>query len=89
MSEKEYLYYFTLEREDRLRYSHRLTRGRIVRFCVQYEAWIEGEWHPIVRYDSAHGRPHKDILHPDRSQDKVEFSGYSREEVLTLVIVQK
>ena len=37
-----------------------------------------------MRYDNAHDRPHKDILHPDGSQDKVEFSGYSREEVLTL-----
>jgi len=31
-----------------------------------------------VRYDTAHGRPHKDILHPDGTQDKVEFYGYSR-----------
>ncbi|MFQ6101819.1 MAG: DUF5647 family protein [Anaerolineae bacterium] len=49
-----------------------------------YEARIGERWHAIVRYDTAHGRPHKDILHPDSSQDKVEFSGYSQEEVLTL-----
>lgn len=37
-----------------------------------------------MRYDTAHGRPHKDVLHPDGSQDKVEFYGYSEAEVLTL-----
>jgi len=37
-----------------------------------------------VRYDTAHGRPHKDVLHPDGSQDKAEFYGYSGAEVLTL-----
>jgi hypothetical protein len=84
VSEKEYIYYFTPGREDRFRYYHHLVRGRIVRFRVQYEARMSGRWHAIVRYDTAHGRPHKDILHPDGSQDKTEFQGYSREEVLTL-----
>jgi hypothetical protein len=84
MNEKEYLYYFTSERQDRFRYHHFLTEGRIVRFSIQYEALIGATWRPIVRYDTAHGRPHKDLLHPDGSQDKVEFYGYNREEVLTL-----
>ncbi|GAB4448595.1 MAG: hypothetical protein Fur0044_44270 [Anaerolineae bacterium] len=84
MNEKEYLYYFTSEREDRFRYYHYLAQGRIVRFSIQYEAYIDGKWQAIVRYDTAHGRPHKDMLHPDGSQDKVEFYGYAREEVLTL-----
>ena len=84
MSEKEYTYYFTPERKDRFRYYHHLIRGRIVRFRIQYEALIGERWHAIVRYDTAHGRPHKDVLHPDGSQDKVEFYGYSGAEVLTL-----
>ena len=48
------------------------------------ETLIGGEWQAIVRYDTAHGRPHKDLLHPDGTQDKQEFYGYAREEVLTL-----
>jgi len=84
VSEKEYLYYFTPERKDRFRYYHYLVRRRIVRFRIQYEARIGEKWQPIVRYDTAHGRPHKDVLHPDGSQDKVEFYGYSEAEVLTL-----
>ncbi len=84
MSEKEYTYYFTPERKDRFRYHHNLVWGRIIRFRIQYEAQIGEKWQPIVRYDTAHGRPHKDILHPDGTQDKVNFHGYSREEVLTM-----
>ena len=84
MSEKEYIYHFTLERKNRFRYYHDLVQGHVVRFRIQYEAWIGERWHAIVRYDTAHGHPHKDILHPDGSQDKVAFLGYSKEEVLTL-----
>jgi hypothetical protein len=84
VGEKEYLVYLSLERTDRFRYYHNLERGKITRFRVQYEALIGGEWRAIVRYDTAHGRPHKDLLHPDGTQDKHEFYGYAREEVLTL-----
>jgi hypothetical protein len=84
MGEKEYLFYFTPDRHDRFRYYHFLESGYIVQFIVQYEALIAGKWHPIVRYDTAHNRPHKDLLHPDGSQEKIEFYGYSREEVLTI-----
>lgn len=84
MNEKEYLYYFTPERQDRFRYYHKLDQGGIIRFRIQYEAYLDGTWQAIVRYDTAHGRPHKDMLRSDGSQDKVEFAGYSVEEVLTL-----
>lgn len=53
-------------------------------FCVQYEAFIEGVWRPIVRYDTAHGFPHRDLLHPDGLEEKSEYPGRSNAEVLTL-----
>lgn len=84
MGDKEYVSYLSLEREDRLRYFHTLERKRIVRFVVQYEAFIANDWRAIVRYDTAHGRPHKDILHPAGAENKEEFFGYTPEEVLTL-----
>ena len=34
----------------------------MVRYTVRYEAWIEGRAYPVVRYDSAHGRAHRDTL---------------------------
>ena len=84
MGDKEYVNYLSPAREDRLRYFHTLERKRIIRFVVQYEAFIAGDWQAIVRYDTAHGRPHRDILHPDGPADKDEFYGYTPEEVLTL-----
>ncbi|MBI4771961.1 MAG: hypothetical protein HY784_16495 [Chloroflexi bacterium] len=84
MSEKEYLYYLSPERLDRFRYRHITEGGRVVAFSIQYEALIAGEWRPIVRYDTAHGWPHRDTLHPSGPQTKQTFPGYSAAEVLTL-----
>jgi hypothetical protein len=84
MGEKEYIVYLSPERQDRFRYYHDLESGRIVHFRIQYEALVRGEWQAIVRYDTAHGWPHRDLLHPNGTQEKQEFHGYSRGEVLTL-----
>ena len=37
-------------------------RVRIITFTFQYEPFIEGCFRPAVRYDTAHGRPHRDTL---------------------------
>jgi len=41
----------------------------VVEFSVQYRARIQGEWRAIVRFDTAHGYAHKDVSHPDGSQE--------------------
>ena len=69
---------------DRYRHSHVLDKGKISAFTIQYEAEIEGEWRAIVRYDTAHGRPHKDVMFPDGTEVKEEFPHYTIAEVLTL-----
>ena len=38
----------------------------------------------MLRYDTAHGYPHRDILHPDGTQTKEHFSQYTNAEVLTI-----
>ncbi len=58
------------ELEDRLRVSALRRKGRILKFVVQYEAIMEDEWRPIIRYDTAHGFAHKDIIHYDGKQEK-------------------
>jgi hypothetical protein len=43
---------------------------------VQLEVLLAGEWSPVVRYDNAHGFCHRDVLHPDGSQEKTPvFAG--------------
>ncbi len=34
----------------------------VVNFRVQYQAVVSGMLYPIVRYDNAHGHPHRDLL---------------------------
>lgn len=65
MHKIEYLIYLTAESIDRLRVSAQKEKGNILEFVVQYEAVISGEWQPIVRYDTAHGFAHKDIIKPN------------------------
>ena len=40
----------------------RAERGRVTRFTVQFEVRIEDRFYPAIRYDTAHGRPHRDTL---------------------------
>ena len=65
MHEIEYLFYLTAESTERLRVYAQKEKGEILEFVVQYEAIISGEWQSIVRYDTAHGFAHKDIIKAD------------------------
>ena len=85
MGEREFMIYLDPEeRLNRYRHYHVWEHGSIAEFRIQYEAMIEEKWHAIVRYDSAHGNPHKDTLHPDGSETKEWFTFYSNAEVLTI-----
>lgn len=52
----------SVDRTDFLRVRMRIERGRQVRFTAQYEAVIDGRIYPVIRYDTAHGDPHRDTL---------------------------
>jgi hypothetical protein len=69
---KEVEFIFTLsgELEDRLRVTASKQRGEVIKFVVQYEAFINNEWRPIVRYDTSHGFAHKDLIHYKGRVDK-------------------
>jgi len=66
----EYLIYLTAESTDRLRVSAQKEKGIILEFVVQYEALISDQWQPIVRYDTAHGFAHKDVMKVDGQKIK-------------------
>jgi hypothetical protein len=84
MGEKEFLIYLDEEQKNRYRYWHVWEQGKITEFRIQYEAFIMGRWHPIVRYDSAHDMPHRDVLHPDAPETKEWFPGYRNADVLSI-----
>ncbi len=58
------------DRKDRLRVAAFKSKGEIIRFVAQYGALIKEEWKNVVRYDTAHGFVHKDIIHPKGTIEK-------------------
>ena len=85
MSEREFLIYLDLEtRLCRYRHYHVSNGREIVEFRIQLEILVDNEWHPVVRYDTAHEAPHRDILHASGEQTKDWFEGYTVADVLTI-----
>lgn len=68
--ELKFTYLLSPDQRDRLRVTASKEKDKIIRFVVQYETYIKGKWRNIVRYDTAHGFTHKDIMHPDGLVDK-------------------
>ena len=50
------------EETDFLRVRMRIERGMLTRFTVQYEAVVGARTYAVIRYDNAHGTPHRDTL---------------------------
>ncbi|MBU1486949.1 hypothetical protein KKH56_02715 [bacterium] len=69
MGEKSYLR--ALTHADRVRVAFTTQKGKVLSFRVQYETFIQNRWHPVVRYDTAHNFAHIDIIHPNKTTEKV------------------
>ena len=65
-----FLYPLAGDVQDRIRVTALKQKATILKFVVQYEALIHGEWQAIVRYDTSHGFAHKDIIHYNKTEDK-------------------
>lgn len=74
---------FMLSDKDRKRHEHLIDKGLVSGFAVQYETLIKGEWTPVVRYDTAHGCAHKDLINPDGSKEKTLLGNTDLNETLT------
>lgn len=59
--------------DGRRRTRHVRVKNNIIEFMVQYELKIKDKWYTMVRYDTAHGFAHKDI---------VSFKGKVKKEAL-------
>lgn len=62
MSNKKTEYVIRIGHSDRYRHLHISEKGKIIYFRIQYETKVDDTWHPVVRYDTAHGFAHRDIL---------------------------
>jgi len=76
-------YVFMLTETDRKRHKHMSDAGKIIGFVVQYETKLQDKWVPMMRYDTAHGFAHKDILNPDGTSEKILLGNVDYNELLT------
>lgn len=81
MKVTHYAYLLTLN--DRKRHEHVTEQGSVVQFMVQYETYVEGEWFPLIRYDTAHGFPHVDRVRADGTVEKIPLLTKDLAEALT------
>ncbi len=62
MARKKVEYVIRISSSDRYRHSHISEKSKIVFFRIQYETKINNIWYPVVRYDTAHGFAHRDLM---------------------------
>ena len=77
-------YEVPLTAEDYMRVRIRTERGcGVVAFTVQYELTMGARTYPVVRYDSWHEDPHRDLPdHEGRNLDKLCFPCWPYADVL-------
>jgi len=74
-----------LDDDNALRVRFELDQGRVIRFMVQLECRFSDTpgWLAVIRYDSAHGFAHCDILHPYQKAEKIEMASRDYNDALT------
>src|SRR4030065_773190 len=77
-------YIFMLSDKGIKRHEHLTDKGKVIEFVVQYETLFENKWVAIVRYDTAHGYAHKDLMNPDGSKEKIFIGVADLNEALTM-----
>ncbi|MEK6728386.1 MAG: hypothetical protein AABY28_06990 [Candidatus Omnitrophota bacterium] len=80
---KKVEYIIPLSGDTQLRHIHTHWKDKVTSFVVQLEIYINDKWQPIVRYDTAHGFTHRDIIHPDGAKDKTPLPISGFKEALT------
>lgn len=85
MGEREYLR--IISNDSRIRVSFVVGKGKVKNFVTQYELRIHNEWHPVIRYDTAHNFVHIDIMNPDGTKEKKELHFMNYNETLTYSIL--
>ena len=80
--------YFTELYEGVIIYVYfRTIKGEVTDFVVKLLAHCEDKWHEILRYDSGHDCPHKDILSTDgKVIRKVWYDFLDNTQALTMAI---
>jgi len=76
-------YVIRLGEFDRYRHLHIKERDKIAFFRIQYETKVKDKWCPVVRYDTAHGFAHRDLLNSKGEVVKTPLFNQSYNDALT------
>ena len=81
MPEKLYRRYFT----DivRLVVHQDISGPTVLSFSLQIELLLDGRWRKVVRFDSAHGQPHRHVFYPDGKEYKEVMTAQDNNQALT------
>ena len=91
-NERHFLLFLTLDKETRviLRNIFRVDKNSVTGFVIQVEirstANGKEEWHPVVRYDHAHGFIHRDMIASDGSKTKHELGTQETKDAIVLAM---
>jgi len=83
VSQKKVEYVVRIGFSDRYRHLHIKEKGKIIFFRVQYETKIGDIWYPVVRYDTAHGFAHRDLMRLKGSVEKTPLFNQDYNDALT------
>ena len=72
-----------LDEHNALRVRFEIDSGQVVYFVAQIETQFGVDWTPVMRYDTAHGYAHCDVLHPHKLAAKVRLPHTNSNEALT------
>lgn len=64
-----------------------MEKGKINKFVTQYELLTQGQWYPVIRYDTAHDFVHIDRLSPAGTKRKTKLHFLNYNEALTHAIL--
>ena len=76
-------YFRYLTHEDRVRCQIESDKGKVNRFVIQYEIYIQDEWAPVTRFDTSHEAVHRDLVGPGGTATKKWFLQLSFDEGLS------
>jgi len=80
---KEIKFIMMLTPGDRYCHKHIRFRGKVFSFVAQYETKLEGNWLPVVRYDTEHGFAHRDLFDKRGNKKKTPMFTEDYNEALT------
>lgn len=74
---KKVEYTIALTDVDKVRIEFIQSRGKILKFVVQYHALVEKRWRVIMRIDNCRGFPHQHIYHLHAKKYRVPLDVYN------------